>query len=239
MSATAWAWSGSWLGQPADHHVGVAHGLDLLQLVALGKGVQGREQVVQDLHDPLRGGLAAAPGEVDQVGEQHRDLGEVVGDDLLALLEPVRDRAREDVQQQALGTLLLGQEQAVLPVEGAAGPHRLAQQQHRRQQGQVRHDAVEQLGPDLRGELVRHGHEDEGTEAEPGDHRQRPASVAGGPGGGQRHRQRHRREQARVVGQVVDRQGRRRDQQHGQGPAPPNQGQGAQGRPQQVGVGVR
>jgi hypothetical protein len=61
----------------------------------------------------------AAPGEVHEVGEQHRDLGEPVGDDLLAPLEPVGDRAREDVAQQLLGALPLGLEQAVRPVKGA------------------------------------------------------------------------------------------------------------------------
>ena len=81
--------------------------------------------------------VLAAPGEVDQVGEEDGDLGEAVGDDLLALLEPGRDRGREDVEQQLLGPLPLGQEQPMRPVKGPAAAHRLPQQQHRGQQRQV------------------------------------------------------------------------------------------------------
>jgi hypothetical protein len=89
---------GPGLGQPAGGHVGIADGLDLLQPMAPGQLVEGREQLVQDLHHLLGAALLATPGEVDQVGEQHRDLGEAVGDHVLVLLEPSGDRGGQHIQ---------------------------------------------------------------------------------------------------------------------------------------------
>jgi hypothetical protein len=61
------------LGRPPGDHVGVADGLDLLQPVAPGELIEGREQLVEGCHhlrwaDPL-----AAAGEVHQVGKQLRE----------------------------------------------------------------------------------------------------------------------------------------------------------------------
>ena len=79
ISAAAWAWSGR--EQAATrHHVGVTDGLDLLQAVPAGELVERREQLVQRLHDLRRADLPAPAGELHQVGEEHGDLGEAVGD---------------------------------------------------------------------------------------------------------------------------------------------------------------
>ena len=222
---------GPGLGQAADGHVGVADGLDLLQPVSLSQQVEGGEQVVEDLHDPLRGAAVAAPGEVHQVDEEDGDLLEPVGDDRLALLEPGRDRGREDVEQQPLRPILLHRQRA-------AAAHGLPQQQHRRQQREVGDGAVHQPRGEVVGE-VGDGQEDQRGAAEPDHHGQRPGAVARGPGGGQGDRQRHGREQARVGGLVVEEQGRRRGQQHLQGPAPPEQGQAGDHRGERVGGRVR
>jgi hypothetical protein len=42
----------------------------------------------EDLHHLLGAAALAAPGAVDQVGEQHGDIGEAVGDHVIVLLEP-------------------------------------------------------------------------------------------------------------------------------------------------------
>ena len=75
---------------------------------------------------------------VDQVGEEHGDLREPVGDHLLALLEPARDRRREDVEQQPLGALLL-------QCQRPAGPDRLPEQQHGSEQDGVPGDVAQDL----------------------------------------------------------------------------------------------
>jgi hypothetical protein len=82
----------------------------------------------------------------------------------------------------------------MLPVESAAPADRLAQQQQRRQQRQVRDGAVHQLGGEPPGD-VGDGQPDQRADPEPDDHRQGPGAAAGGPRGDQGHRQRHRREQ--------------------------------------------
>ena len=117
------------LGQPAGDHVGVADGLDLLQPVALGEPVEAREQLVEG-RTTCAGGSLAAAGEAHHVGEQHRDVGEPVGDHRLAGFEPLGDRCGQDVEQQPLGSLLL-QRQRAAPAD------RLPQQQHGDEQGRV------------------------------------------------------------------------------------------------------
>jgi hypothetical protein len=94
--------------------------------LALGEPVERREQLVEDCHHLRRAGPLAVPGEVHDVGEQHRDLGEGVGDHSLALFEPGGDRGGQHIQQQPLGPLLLGQQQAMLPVQRLAAADRLA-----------------------------------------------------------------------------------------------------------------
>jgi hypothetical protein len=57
------------------------------------------EQVIEEVDD-----LAIEEfrlGEVDHVGEQDRRRGELVGDRLRVDLQPVGDRARQDVEEQA------------------------------------------------------------------------------------------------------------------------------------------
>jgi hypothetical protein len=195
--------------------------------VAPGELVEGREQLVQDLHHLLGAALLAAPGEVDQVGEQHRDLGEAVGDQILVLLEPGGDGGGQHIQQQPLGPLFLS-------LQRAAGPHRLPQQQHGREQHDIPGDIAQHLERRLvwRQGLVADpasgGHE-------PANDQQRPQAVTGHPGGGQGHRQWHRRIDARVVELVVDLQNDRRGQQHRQGPSPPGQHQGGDRPPQHIG----
>ena len=141
--------AGARLGQPARDHVGVADGLDLLQTVPLGEGVERTEQVVEDLDDPLRGDPVAAPGEVDEVGEEHGDVGEGVGDDALLLHEAGGDRGGQDVEQQPLRARLLGDQLRVGAVQRPAAADGLAEQQHGREQADVG-DAVGEQGRQVR-----------------------------------------------------------------------------------------
>jgi len=117
-------------GVIADDHVGVTDRLDLLQPSLLSELVERREQLVEDPHHPRRAGLPAAPGGVDDAGEQHGDLGEGVGDDALAGFEPGGDRDGQHVEQQPLGPLLLQRQRA-------AAAHRLSQHQHGSEHGRV------------------------------------------------------------------------------------------------------
>ena len=96
------AWLATGIGQAAHRHIGVAHRLDLLDAEILGGDVEAREQPVEQRHDVLRRHLRRQRGEADQVGEGDRDLGEAVGDPLLAAAQPVGDRRRQDVEQQLL-----------------------------------------------------------------------------------------------------------------------------------------
>src|SRR5215217_7700454 len=114
---------GARVGQTPGHHVGVTDRLDLLQPVALGEPIEGREQVVEGLHDLLRGDLLAAAGEIHDVGEQHGDVGEPIGDHPLGLFESGRDRGRQDVEEQSLGFL-------AFQVQCAAVAHCLPEQQY-------------------------------------------------------------------------------------------------------------
>jgi len=88
--------------------------------VALGELVEDREQLVQELDDGLGRDSLAEGGEVDDVGEQHGDLGEPGGNHALGLFEPGGDGCREDVQQQPLGSL-------PFHIQRRSGPDRLSQ----------------------------------------------------------------------------------------------------------------
>lgn len=68
--------------QPPGHHVRVTDRLDLLEAVAFGELVEGREHAVQEHHDVARRETFGQRGEVDQIGEQHAHLGEAVRDHL-------------------------------------------------------------------------------------------------------------------------------------------------------------
>ena len=74
---------------------------------SLGGDVESREQPVEKRHDLLRRHLRCQRREADQVGEGDGDLGEAVGDPLLAAAQPVGDRCRQDVQQQFLVLAIL------------------------------------------------------------------------------------------------------------------------------------
>ena len=95
------------LGHAADDHVGVADRLDLLQPVALDEAVEDREDVVQDADQLVRRQRRRQPGELDDVGEQEGHVVEAVGDQRLAVPQPIGDRLGQDVQEQPL--VLAGQ----------------------------------------------------------------------------------------------------------------------------------
>lgn len=85
----------------ADHHVGVAADLDLLQAVFVHQLVEGDVEPVQEPHQVGRGGAAGAFGEPDDIGEQHRGVVVFVGDDVaVGVLQPRGDAARQHVGQQ-------------------------------------------------------------------------------------------------------------------------------------------
>ena len=97
---------GSRIGHARRDHVRVADGLDLLEAVALGERVELAEQSIEQPDDLGRRQSVRAWREVDDVGEQHRGRLELIGDRLGRVLQPLGDRAREDVQQQVLGSRL-------------------------------------------------------------------------------------------------------------------------------------
>jgi hypothetical protein len=105
--------------------------------MALGESVEHREQLVEDHHHLHRTDPLAVPGEADEVGEQHGDVGKGVGDHLLTGLEPGSDRGGQHVEQQPLGSLLL-------QLQSAAAAHRLSQHQHRSEHGRIRHGITQQ-----------------------------------------------------------------------------------------------
>ena len=97
-------------------HVAIADGLDLLEPVAFREVVEATEQVIE-VADHFGGRETLRPGcEVDHVGEQDRGRPELVRDRLGLGLQPVGDRAREDVEQEVLGLRLLQPERC----EGSA-----------------------------------------------------------------------------------------------------------------------
>ena len=75
-------------------HVAVADRLDLLEPVSLGQGVEVAEQVVEHADDLGRRQVLGMRREIDDVGEQDRRGGELVGDGLGLRLELLGDRAR-------------------------------------------------------------------------------------------------------------------------------------------------
>ena len=88
-------------------HVAVADSLDLLEPVTLGQQIEVGEQAVEHAHH--LGWLQSfrERGEVDHVREQDRCCLDLVGDRRRVGLELVGDGARQDVQQQVLGLVLL------------------------------------------------------------------------------------------------------------------------------------
>ena len=104
-------------GQPGGGHVRVADRLDLLDAERRAGRVEGREQRVERGHqlpdlEPRRD-----LGEPDEVAEDDRDVVVPVGDELLALPEPLDDRLRQDVEQERARAGLLRLQLATDPVE--------------------------------------------------------------------------------------------------------------------------
>ena len=91
---------------PGRHHVAVADGLDLLEVVALDQRVEALEHVVQELDQAERRHAGGHRREVDDVGKEDAGLVELLGDGARAHLQRLRDLARQDVEQQHLGALL-------------------------------------------------------------------------------------------------------------------------------------
>ena len=111
------------LRHAAHHHVGIARGLDLLQAVPLDQAVELGVHAVEEADQFLRRGVAGARGEATHVGEQDRRLRIGIGDLRAgAVLQPLGDGRRKDVDQQAFRTLVL----ALRPLLGTRElPHRV------------------------------------------------------------------------------------------------------------------
>ncbi len=216
------------LAEPAGHHVGVADGLDLLQPVPLGELVEVREHLVQIAHHQARRHLLRQPREVDDVGEHHGHVGEAVGDDAVLLLQPLRDRAGQDVEQQPLGLLLLVLQQLVLLVDPRCelvaladevadeevddGRHRGEVEREEHRDALHRHARVDALGEVVVEEPGHRGHHDVGEEPrhrlarpledhDPDRREQRPQHHARGAdvaADAPLHDERHEQEQQRL-----------------------------------------
>ena len=87
--------------QAADDHVRVADRFDFFQMMQFGEPVKFGKNLVQHAHQFGRRHMGRQFGKTAQVGEQNRGVGETVGNGALALFEPVGDRLRQYVQQQA------------------------------------------------------------------------------------------------------------------------------------------
>jgi hypothetical protein len=85
--------------------------------VPLGEAVEAGEQLVEERDEVLGVGLVGEQGEVHDVGEEDGDLGEALGDVALAVLEALGDGLRQDVEQEALGLLLLDLKELLLLLE--------------------------------------------------------------------------------------------------------------------------
>ena len=90
------------LRQTAYCHVAITNRLDLLDAVPLAGRVKPAKQVIEQRNQFPSRCLRRESGEAYHIGEKNRDLSKSVGDALLAVLQALRDRARQDVQKQAL-----------------------------------------------------------------------------------------------------------------------------------------
>ena len=102
-------------GKIGNCHVGIPDGLDLFQTMTLRERVEHGKNIVQEPHD-LGGGQAGRQRrEIHDVGEQHPDLGEIVGDSARRDLQALGNRRWQDVEKQALrpGMLRLQQPEQV------------------------------------------------------------------------------------------------------------------------------
>ena len=129
-------------GNPGSRHVGVADGLDLLHLEFRGQAIEGGEDFAEKVDGPVGRQCLAERGEPDDVAEQDRRLGDLVGDGGFAAPHAVDDPLRQDVEQQGFRTLLLPLQvgdEFLLPV---AQPFPL----QRRADAGAQQDRVERLG---------------------------------------------------------------------------------------------
>ena len=65
-----------------------------------GQIVEGRKHLIQERHDLVRRHFFRQLGEIDDVGEQHGDVGVAVGDGAFFALETLGDGRRQDVEQK-------------------------------------------------------------------------------------------------------------------------------------------
>jgi hypothetical protein len=201
------------------------------------------EQVVEQADDLGRRQALGERSEVHDVGEQNRRRAELVGDPLRLGLELLGDRARQDVEQQALGLRLLhAQRRERVPAlvcehgqqrEHDRAAHGDVEREHRGREplGDRRRVRAEQLPREPRaeehdevGEVPAHGAPDvaEHERPERGEDPPQP-DPAGGEEAAERDHRERRREQDR---ELADEQERaevpraredddRREQDHG------------------------
>ena len=91
-----------------DHHVAVARGLDLFELVPIDQPIEIREHAIEELHQVVGGGIARPRREARHVGEHNRSLVVFVRDHgLRPALEPASDGSGQDIREQDVGSLAL------------------------------------------------------------------------------------------------------------------------------------
>ena len=105
------------LRHPAHQHEIIANRLDFFQPAAFRYQVKRGHHFIQKAHQVRRTGCARELGERHQVGEQHRYAIVAVCNQLLAKLEPVGNKLRQNVGQQALCFFLFGQHQFMLAAQ--------------------------------------------------------------------------------------------------------------------------
>ena len=95
---------------------------DLFKLRGVREIVERAEHVVEEVDDRTGPDAFCMGSESDDVGKQDRDVGLALGDRGAPLPELMRDRGREDVEQQPLGAVRLNLEEAVALRESGTGP---------------------------------------------------------------------------------------------------------------------
>jgi hypothetical protein len=130
--------------QPGHRHVGVADGLDLLDAMALGGGIEGGEDLVEQRHDTLRPERGGERGEAGDVGEDDRRVVVALGNRAAgALFEALGDLVGHDIVDERVRLRLggAGQMQGVVYHQKDDAHHR-----HRRQGVDLVHEG--RIGPD-------------------------------------------------------------------------------------------
>src|SRR5664279_2657774 len=94
------------LGQAANQHIGVSDRLDLLDPKANRQPVKLRKQSVQKTNQVPRRKPGRKLGEGDDIGEQNRYIGSLVGNDRLAAVQSRDDPFRQNVEEEQLRPLL-------------------------------------------------------------------------------------------------------------------------------------